>query len=240
MGNKMKRLAIIIITVMIFYPSIIAANNGRKITFQEAIEIASKEAVSRGFPVDKLKMNLFVNTTIWKMVFPEDPHPVDAKEDYISNLKEPYILIWFTPYKGHDGDIAVYINSDTGQIIEVNDHWLINREKCSTCVYTPSMERINADDAFTIAKNKSDTYGYSLSGKDIALIKDSLPWFFKFGNSKVLETGYTDSIEKKLEGEKYWAVYAKPANEPAEKGDICFFINRLNGEIIEVYKGPDK
>jgi hypothetical protein len=105
-----------------------------------------------------------------------------------------------------------------------------------SCSYAENTS-ITADAALEIASKQATVLEIQFNKMDIVISKDSPPWFFNYPHEDVVKSGYAKTNKEELKGYQYWAVYAKPKGAIEGKGDFCFFINRNNGEILEIYKG---
>jgi hypothetical protein len=114
------RLKLCIILSFAFISTIAFAADPEQITIDKAIEIASKQAVSDGYDVSNMRMEVFLDISPRKMRYPNS-EPFDEKEKLIEKYTKPFITVYFSPSSrgAHGGGICIYINSDTGEILMI-------------------------------------------------------------------------------------------------------------------------
>jgi hypothetical protein len=99
--------------------------------------------------------------------------------------------------------------------------------------------KITEDQAIKIANKEAKNLGYSVETMSLKVAEYNTPWNDYLHNNSKSE--YVIGRQEKLKNKKYWAIYFYPnpkiQGAMVKGGDLCIFVNSINGEIITTVRG---
>jgi hypothetical protein len=120
---KMKLLLVLILVAMRFFCiSNSVGAEGMKITNEQAMEIANKEAMRLGYDTKLMDVEIALGNVPWNKFFPKESASEYVRERQNKLKGKEYWAVWYHPSQGigdlvKGGDVCIFIDSKTGEIL---------------------------------------------------------------------------------------------------------------------------